>query len=30
MRHPAAEARAQKLVAAKTVKPKTDTSAGDK
>jgi D-alanyl-D-alanine carboxypeptidase len=30
IRHPAAEARAQKLVAAKTVKPKTDTGAGDK
>jgi D-alanyl-D-alanine carboxypeptidase len=30
IRHPAAEARAQKLVAAKTVKPKTGTGAGDK
>jgi D-alanyl-D-alanine carboxypeptidase len=30
IRHPATEARAQKLVAAKTVKPKTDAGAGDK
>jgi D-alanyl-D-alanine carboxypeptidase len=30
IRHPAAEARAQELVAAKTTKPKTDTGAGDK
>jgi D-alanyl-D-alanine carboxypeptidase len=30
IRHPAAEARAQKLVAAKTLKRKTDTGAGDK
>jgi D-alanyl-D-alanine carboxypeptidase len=30
IRHPVAGAAAQKLIAAKTVKPKTDTSAGDK